>query len=87
MAPVTLRSTSFLLVNIFALIFLYFTSILNSKTKYILFVMTATGSFNVKSLFKNNYEKTSSRIATFCEVFNYFYNFIKHMHIPNDGKK
>ena len=32
---------------------------------YILPVMTATGSFNVKSLFKNNYEKTSSRIATF----------------------
>ena len=27
--------------------------------------MTATGSFNVKSLFKNNYEKTSPRIATF----------------------
>ena len=49
--------------------------------------MTATGSFNVKSLFKNNYEKTSSRIATFCEAFNYFYDFIKHMHIPNDVKK
>ena len=65
MAPVPLLSTSFLLVNIFALIFLYFASILNTKTKYILFVMTATVSFNVKSLFKNNYEKTSSRIATF----------------------
>ena len=54
MAPVPLLSTSFLLVNIFALIFLYFPSILNTKTKYILFVMTASGSFNVKSLFKNN---------------------------------
>ena len=50
MALVPLLSTSFLLVNIFALIFLYFASILNTKTKYILFVMTATGSFNVKSL-------------------------------------
>ena len=65
MAPATLLSTSFLLVNIFALIFLYFASILNTKTKYILFVMNATGSFNAKNLFKNNYEKTLSRIATF----------------------
>ena len=52
MAPVPLLSTSFLFVKIFALIFLYFASILNTKTKYILFVMTATGFFNVKSLQK-----------------------------------
>ena len=65
MAAVPLLSTSFLLVNIFALIFLYFANILNTKTKYILFVMTATGYFNVESLFKNNYKKTLSRIVTF----------------------
>ena len=46
--------------------------------------MNATCYFNLKSLFKNNYEKTSARIVTFCEVFNYFYSFSKHIHMPND---
>ena len=54
-----------LLGNIFTLIFLCLTSILNIKTKYALFVMTATGFFNVKRLFKNNYQNASSRIVTF----------------------
>ena len=38
-----------------------FFSILNTKSKYVLFAMTATGSLNVKSLFEN----ASSRIVTF----------------------
>ena len=42
-----------------------FFSILNTKGKYVLFVMTATGFLNVKSLFKNNYQNASSRIFTF----------------------
>ena len=25
-------------------------------------------------------------LLPFCEVFNYFYNFIKHIYIPNDVK-
>ena len=54
-----------LLGNIFTLIFLCLTSIVNIKTKYALFVMTATGFFNVKRLFKNNYQNASSRIVTF----------------------
>ena len=87
MAPVPLLSTSFLLVKIFALIFLYFASILNTKTKYILFVMTATGSFNVKSLSKIIMKRHRLELLPFCDVFNYFYNFIQHMHIPNDVKK
>ena len=54
-----------LLGNIFTLIFLCLTSIVNIKTKYALFVMTATSFFNVKRLFKNNYHNASSRIVTF----------------------
>ena len=49
----------------FTLILLCLTSILNTKGKYVLFVMTATGFFNVKRLFKNNYQNASSRIVTF----------------------
>ena len=87
MAPVPLLSTSFLLVKIFALIFLYLTSILNTKTKYILFVMTATGSFNVKVCLKIIMKRHRLELLTFCEVFNYFYNFIKHIHVPNNLEK
>ena len=57
--------TIYLLGNIFTLIFLCLTSILNIKTKYALFVMTAIGFFNVKRLFKNSYQNASSRIVTF----------------------
>ena len=57
-----------LLGNIFTLIFLSLTSILNTKVKYVLFVMTATGFFNVKRLFKINYQNASSRIVTFVTI-------------------
>ena len=54
-----------LFASIFTLIFLYFTNILNTETKFVLFVMAATGSFDAKRLFKNNYPKKSSRIVNF----------------------
>ena len=58
LGTVLLLTTS-LIGKIFALISPYLTSILNTKTKCVLSVMTATGLFNVKRLFKNNYQNAS----------------------------
>ena len=61
----------------FSLIFVSLTSILNTKVKCVLFAVTSTGCFNVKRLFKNNYENASSRIVTFLSGFYLCCNFIK----------
>ena len=86
LGTVLLLTTS-LLGNIFTLIFLYLRSILNTKAKCVLFVMMATVFFNVKRLFKNNYQNAFSRIVTFLRSFYLFYKFIEYMQMPNDVKK
>ena len=50
--------------------------------------MTATGSFLMsKVCSKIIMKRHCLELLPFCEVFNYFYNFIQHMHIPDDVKK
>ena len=76
-----------LLGNIFTFIFLCLTSILNTKIKYVLFVMTAIVFFNVKRLFKTNDQNASPRIVTFLWSFYLCCKFIKYMQMPNDVKE
>ena len=63
-----------LLGNIFTLIFLCLTSILITKTKYVLFVMTPTGFFNVKRLFKMIIKMHHLELLHFFEVFTFVVN-------------
>ena len=50
--------------------------------------MTATGSFLIsKVCSKIIMKRHRLELLPFCEVFNYFYNFIQHMDIPDDVKK
>ena len=63
-----------LLGNIFTLIFLCLTSILNTKTKYVLFVMTATGFLMPKGCSKMIIKMHHLELLHFFEVFTFVVN-------------
>ena len=78
--------TTSLPVYIFTLIFFNLRSILNTKAKCVLLVMTATGALMLKGCSKIIIKIHLLELLHFCEVFNFFYRFIKCMHMPNDVK-
>ena len=71
--------TTSLFSNIFRLIFVYLASTLKTKAKCILFVMTATVFFLIsKGCSKIIIKMYLLELSHFCEVFNFFYKFIKY---------
>ena len=55
----------------FSLIFVTLTSISNTKVKCVLFLMTATGCFNVKDCSKTIMKMHLLELLHFCEIFTF----------------